>query len=129
MIKIFISDRAEEDLINQYRWYSDNASAEVAERFLISFDSTVERLTRSPQLGPPPPISSPQVGSRPIDCAEQAVRFASHFLRAHKNQIDRCESNAWLTRFASPPGGVPLANNIKPWENGLCTSSSSISVV
>ena len=51
MMKIFISGRAEEDLINQYRWYADNASEEVAERFLASFDSTVEKLTRSPQLG------------------------------------------------------------------------------
>jgi plasmid stabilization system protein ParE len=51
MTAIFISDRAEEDLINQYRWYVENASVEVPERFLVSFDGTVERLTRSPQLG------------------------------------------------------------------------------
>ena len=51
MIKVFISGRAEEDLITQYHWYVDNASQEVAERFLTSFDSTVKRLTRSPNLG------------------------------------------------------------------------------
>ena len=51
MIKVFISERAEKDLINQYRWYLDNASADVAERFLVSFDSTIARLSHSPQLG------------------------------------------------------------------------------
>jgi toxin ParE1/3/4 len=51
MIKVFISGRAEEDLINQYRWYLDNASEEVAERLLVGFDNTVDRLARSPQLG------------------------------------------------------------------------------
>jgi len=51
MTQIFISGRAEEDLINQYRWYLDNASEGIAERFLISFNSMVERLARSPELG------------------------------------------------------------------------------
>jgi len=51
MIKVFISERAEEDLINQFRWYVDNASGEVAERFLLTFDSTLQKLTRSPRLG------------------------------------------------------------------------------
>lgn len=74
MIKVFISDRAEEDLIHQYRWYVDNASAGVAERFLISFDSTVERLARSPYLGRRRRFRAPKLAhirsvalSRPFD--------------------------------------------------------------
>jgi plasmid stabilization system protein ParE len=50
-LKIFISNRAEEDLTNQYRWYIENASVTIAERFLTAFDKTVLRLTHSPQLG------------------------------------------------------------------------------
>ena len=50
-LTIFISRRAEEDLKNQYRWYFENASETIAERFLAAFDNTVLRLTHSPQLG------------------------------------------------------------------------------
>jgi toxin ParE1/3/4 len=45
------SGRAEADLTNQYRWYVDNASAEVAERFLVAFDTTMKRLVSMPTTG------------------------------------------------------------------------------
>ncbi len=45
------SGRAEADLTNQYRWYLDNASQEVAERFLNAFDITVEQLLKMPTVG------------------------------------------------------------------------------
>jgi plasmid stabilization system protein ParE len=48
-----ISGRAETDLTNQYRWYRDNAGAEVADRFLAAFDDTVGRLARMPNIGIP----------------------------------------------------------------------------
>jgi plasmid stabilization system protein ParE len=64
----------EEDLMNQYRWYVDNASTGVAERFLISFDTTVERLARSPHLGRRRRFRAPKLAyirsialSRPFD--------------------------------------------------------------
>jgi plasmid stabilization system protein ParE len=46
-----ISGRAEADLSHQYRWYLDNASVAVAERFLASFDATVVALARHPGMG------------------------------------------------------------------------------
>ena len=46
-----ISGRAEADLSHQYRWYLDNASVAVAERFLASFDATVAALARHPGTG------------------------------------------------------------------------------
>ncbi len=46
-----ISGRAEIDLTHQYRWYVDNAAADIAERFLISFDASVQRLAIHPTLG------------------------------------------------------------------------------
>jgi toxin ParE1/3/4 len=46
-----ISGRAEADLTHQYRWYLDNANAEVAERFLKTFDATIGKLARQPRLG------------------------------------------------------------------------------
>ena len=45
------SGRAEADLTNQYRWYLDNASADVAERFLATFDATMRRLVSMPTIG------------------------------------------------------------------------------
>jgi len=50
-VAVSISDRAENDLINQYRWYADNASEEIAERFLAAFQQTTDSLARMPQLG------------------------------------------------------------------------------
>jgi plasmid stabilization system protein ParE len=74
MTAIFISDPAEEDLINQYRWYVENASVEVAERFLVSFDGTVERFDPLSTAGPPPTICARKLArirsmalSRPFD--------------------------------------------------------------
>ena len=48
---VVVSTRAEADLTHQYRWYLENASVEVAERFLTSFDATVETLAAHPGLG------------------------------------------------------------------------------
>jgi plasmid stabilization system protein ParE len=46
-----ISGRAEADLTHQYRWYLDNATVEVAERFLAAFDATMIKLARQPGFG------------------------------------------------------------------------------
>ena len=50
-MKASISGRAEADVTSQYRWYLSNAGEQVAERFLAAFDSTVQRLAESPDLG------------------------------------------------------------------------------
>lgn len=49
--RVRIAGRAEADLTHQYRWYLDNAGVEIAERFLATFDGTVARLAKNPQLG------------------------------------------------------------------------------
>jgi plasmid stabilization system protein ParE len=49
--RVSISDRAEADLANQYRWYAENASNEMAETFLNAFDEAVDTLSRFPKLG------------------------------------------------------------------------------
>jgi plasmid stabilization system protein ParE len=51
IVSVSISDRAEKDLIDQYRWYMDNASDEIAEKFLNAFDKTMDILSRFPELG------------------------------------------------------------------------------
>jgi plasmid stabilization system protein ParE len=43
---VSLSGRAEADLTNQYRWYLDNATVEVAERFLKAFDARAGLLVR-----------------------------------------------------------------------------------
>jgi len=50
-LRVSSSGRAEADLTHQYRWYLDNASVEVAERFLAAFDATVATLAEHPGLG------------------------------------------------------------------------------
>jgi toxin ParE1/3/4 len=50
-LRVSIGGRAEADLTHQYLWYLDNATVEVAERFLTAFDATVARLAEYPDLG------------------------------------------------------------------------------
>ena len=52
-LRVSVSGRAEADLTNQYRWYVENASVEVAERFLAGFDAAASKLARQPGLGRP----------------------------------------------------------------------------
>jgi plasmid stabilization system protein ParE len=60
-----ISRRAEMDLAHQYRWYSDTASAGVAERYLTAFDATVASLLTAPDTGKACRFRSPElVGMR-----------------------------------------------------------------
>ena len=48
---VSLSGRAEADLTNQYRWYLDNATVDVAERFLKSFDARTNLLAEFPEIG------------------------------------------------------------------------------
>ena len=50
---VSLSGRAEADLTNQDRWYLDNATVEVAERFLKAFDATTVLLSQFPDIGRP----------------------------------------------------------------------------
>jgi len=51
ILPVSIAGRAEADLTHQYRWYLDHAGASVANRFLMAFDGTVERLSAQPEMG------------------------------------------------------------------------------
>jgi plasmid stabilization system protein ParE len=48
---VLISEFAEADLINQARWYQEQAGAELADRFLTAFDATVSLLILQPEAG------------------------------------------------------------------------------
>jgi len=50
-LSVSVSGRAEADLTHQYRWYLDNASSEVAERFLKAFCDTSSKLAQQPGIG------------------------------------------------------------------------------
>jgi len=73
-----ISGRAEADLTHQYRWYLDNANAEVAERFLKAFDITVRRLEQQPGLGQRRKFRSPEL--RGIRSFPVGGRFGVHLI-------------------------------------------------
>ena len=44
---------AKRDLIEQFVWYAENASLEVAQRFLRAADTTLDRLAKVPESGIP----------------------------------------------------------------------------
>jgi plasmid stabilization system protein ParE len=77
-LSVSISGRAEADLTHQYRWYLDNASAEVAERFLQAFEATVDMLVRQPDLGRVRRFRAPELaGHRSFPVG---VRFGVHLV-------------------------------------------------
>ena len=73
-----VSGRAEADLTNQYRWYLDNASFEVAERLLTAFDATVGRLARMPGIGRLRRFRSPEL--RGMRSLQIGGNFNSHLI-------------------------------------------------
>ena len=50
-LPISIALRAEQDMTLQYQWYAENADLEVAERYLMAVDDTIQRLASHPELG------------------------------------------------------------------------------
>ncbi len=77
-LPLIISGRAEADLTHQYRWYLDNANAEVAERFLKAYDVTVGKLARQPGLGRARKFRAPELaGIRSYPVGE---RFGVHLI-------------------------------------------------
>ena len=60
-LQVSISGRAEADLTHQYRWYLENATVEVAERFLAAFDATTIKLSQQPDLGRRLKFRSPEL--------------------------------------------------------------------
>ena len=73
-----ISRRAELDLAVQFRWYSDNAGTEIAEKFLRAFDSTVARLVVHSQLGRLRRFRAPELAE--IRSFSLAGPFGSHLV-------------------------------------------------
>jgi plasmid stabilization system protein ParE len=51
MARILKRESFKGDLIAQWVWYAENASIEVADRFLRAADDTLEMLARQPEIG------------------------------------------------------------------------------
>jgi toxin ParE1/3/4 len=60
-LHVSFSRRAEADLTNQYRWYLNHATVEVAERFLKAFDARIEMLRDFPEIGQPRRFRAPEL--------------------------------------------------------------------
>lgn len=106
-----ISGRAEADLTNQYRWYLDNASVEVAERFLAAFDTSVAEIGKIPSIGRIRRFRSAELkGMRSLGLGD---RFGAHllFYRWDGNivSIERVMHGArdLERRLAEPPENYP----------------------
>lgn len=103
-----VSERAEIDLTNQYRWYLENAGETVAERFFAAFGTTVERLSNFPELGRLRRFRDPQLtGMRSLRVGGP---FAAHLIfYRHRDEgvsIERVMHGArdLAKRLLEPPG-------------------------
>jgi toxin ParE1/3/4 len=53
MARVLKREAAKRDLIQQWVWYAENASIEIADRFLQASDKTLNLLSTQPQSGIP----------------------------------------------------------------------------
>jgi plasmid stabilization system protein ParE len=77
-LRVEISDRAEVDLTNQYRWYVENANLEVADRVLAEFDAVARKLGRHPEFGRARRFRSPELAG--IRSLPVGGRFGVHLV-------------------------------------------------
>jgi toxin ParE1/3/4 len=67
MARVRKREAAKRDLIQQWVWYAENASIEVADRFLHASDKTLNLLSTQPQSGVPLFVRKSELQSmRPI---------------------------------------------------------------
>ena len=77
-VRVSLSGRAAADPTNQYRWYLDHATTEVAERFLKAFDSRTDLLSRFPEIGQPRRFRAPELkGIRSVTIGQ---KFGDHLI-------------------------------------------------
>ncbi|MGA2186545.1 MAG: type II toxin-antitoxin system RelE/ParE family toxin [Bryobacteraceae bacterium] len=57
MARVLKREAAKRDLIRQWVWYAENASVEVADRFLAAADATLEMLAANPKIAPATSVS------------------------------------------------------------------------
>lgn len=50
-MNLFIQLSAREDILNQYRYYLDEAAIDAAERFLLAADASIHALVEMPEIG------------------------------------------------------------------------------
>jgi plasmid stabilization system protein ParE len=84
---VSLSSRAEADLTIQYRWYLENATVEVAERFLKAFDERARKLSQFPEVGQKRRFRAVELkGVRSIS---MGPKFRDHliFYRVHANSL------------------------------------------
>ena len=78
MSRVLRREAARRDLIQQFTWYADNASVEVADRFLSSVERTLKRLAMAPASGAPVTVTRQELtGLRrwPVEGFEKVLLF------------------------------------------------------
>lgn len=61
MARVVKREAAKRDLIHQWVWYAENASIEVADRFLKAADDTLKMLSTRPESGAPLFVRKPEL--------------------------------------------------------------------
>lgn len=61
MGRVLRREAAKRDLMQQWVWYAENASFEVADRFLKAADDTLNLLSFQPDLGTAFPVRKPEL--------------------------------------------------------------------
>ena len=60
-LEVSISARAELDRTLQYLWYLENADEQIAERFLLAVNETIQTVAGKPDLGRPSHFTAPEL--------------------------------------------------------------------
>jgi toxin ParE1/3/4 len=89
-LRIQIAQRAEQDMVLQYRWYLDNADLDVAERYLLAVHETIQTIAGQPDLGIRRHFAAPElVNIRSFQIRRPFDRHLLFYLEGQTLRIER----------------------------------------
>ena len=88
MAHVLKREAARRDLVAQWVWYAENASIEIADRFLVAAGSTAAALARQPEIGTPLLLTKPSLqGMRRFPVSDGFERILLFYF-PHQDGID-----------------------------------------
>jgi toxin ParE1/3/4 len=89
-LEVSISQRAEQDMTLQYRWYLENADLDVAERYLFAVNETILRIAERPDLGCRRHFQAPElIHIRSIQVKKPFDRHLLFYMEGNSLRIER----------------------------------------
>jgi toxin ParE1/3/4 len=89
-LEVFLSERAEQDAVLQYRWYFNQVDLELAERYLSALNHTIEKIASHPSLGVKRSFAAPELsGVRSLPLERPFDRHLIFYRRKEGVSIER----------------------------------------